>query len=59
MFVHSHQSILIHLELNLLFFIALTYSGGHSSVGNTEMSADVTVSVLNSPGHWLFKPTRV
>lgn len=48
-FVYSHQSILIHLEFNLFVFIALTYSDGHSSVGNTEMSADVTVSLLNSP----------
>ena len=48
-FVHSHQSILIHLEFNLFVFIVLTYSDGHSSIGNTEMSADVTVSLLNSP----------
>lgn len=32
-FVHSHQSILIHLEFNLFVFFALTYSDGHSSVG--------------------------
>ena len=44
----SLESILISLILNSFVFITLTYSDGHSSLGNTEMSADFSVSLLNS-----------